>query len=479
MTDELETTTDVDVEDTDPEPMEPPPDPNAWRANLIKKDRGKGHKGHHRNVETYLLNHPAFKERLAYDEFSMQITWCKDAPWRGMGIKAGAQWTDDDTSRAIVAMNGDALDTSKDVVRDVVKLVAQRQSWHPIRQYLQSLEWDKTERLSTWLSTYLGAEDSEYTRAVARLWMLQCIQRVMEPGCPGKYCLTLEGPQNIGKSGALKILGGAHTLESELDIGSKESVMLMAGSWIIELPEGAILTRHSTEALKSFLGLRVDEIVPKYSNVKVAKPRQCSFAMTVNPDGGGYLSDQTGNVRFLIVKMTHVMFDELTRDRDQLWAEAHAAYMAGERPEIPEGVQEVFAEVAAEATKEDPWESSIARALTGTTETSISYVLREVLGVSEKAQEKRDSGRLGQVLTKLGFERSKRKEYFDGHRCYIWRREPEAAPQGVSMLPLSQAEQYAMDTLCGHGWQLTVHADGSRSLRQRETADVFCDLSNV
>jgi putative DNA primase/helicase len=474
---------DTNKDATEPtEQPQPKQDPDAWKLKLIKKDRGKGYKGNHKNVQSFLLHHPEMKGRLAYDEFRQRVVWDMCAPWpAGPLVQRGQPWSDEDTTQVLIAMNCMLMDSTREIVNACVPVIAKRKTVHPVREYLQSSPHDGTKRLDNWLHTYLGAEDTEYTRKVGRKWMIQAVRRVMEPGSPAKYILTLEGPQDIGKSAALRILGGQWFLESKIDIGSKEGSMILQGSWIAELAEGEILSRSSAESLKQFIGNRFDKFVPKYSNVEVERLRQTVFAMTVNPGGdGAYLSDATGNVRFWTVPMTQCRFEALEADRNQLWAEAFAAWKAGESCDPAEEDRELFAVEVQERVQVDPWEAAIARGLVGVTETSISYVLREVLKVSDKAQERKDAARLGRELSKLGFKRSVRRESYDEHRCYVWRRGQEVAGScAVQPLALGLAEASYVASLLREGWTERVLSDGRRVLTQ-EILDIhLCDMTGV
>ena len=58
-------------------------------------------------------------------------------------------------------------------IDDVIKIVANENRYHPVRDYLNSLVWDGTERIRYALHHFLGAEINEYTyerkwRAYAR-----------------------------------------------------------------------------------------------------------------------------------------------------------------------------------------------------------------------------------------------------------------------------------------------------------------------
>lgn len=65
---------------------------------------------------------------------------------------------------------------------DALKNVSMRNKFHPVRELLDSLTWDGKEHIRSLLPEYLGAEDSDYTYQVMRLWMLELFQE----------CISLE-----------------------------------------------------------------------------------------------------------------------------------------------------------------------------------------------------------------------------------------------------------------------------------------------
>ena len=67
------------------------------------------------------------------------------------------------------------------IAAQAVQTVARDRSFHPVRQYLESLKWDGVERLDSWLSIYVGAEDADYTRAVGARWLVSAVARVHRP----------------------------------------------------------------------------------------------------------------------------------------------------------------------------------------------------------------------------------------------------------------------------------------------------------
>src|SRR5690606_10951546 len=97
---------------------------------------------------------------------------------------------------------------TKTAVQDALESAAKLRTVHPVRSYLDSLQWDGEPRIATWLQRYLGADDAEYIRATGRWWLISAVARVMNPGCQADHLLVLEGPQGAGKSTAARILGG-------------------------------------------------------------------------------------------------------------------------------------------------------------------------------------------------------------------------------------------------------------------------------
>lgn len=225
----------------------------------------------------------------------------------------------------------------KDQVRALIEAEARQTAYHPVVEYLESAwqQWDRTPRLDTWLNTYLGVEQSEYSKYVGRWWMISAVARVMEPGCQVDHVLVLEGGQGIGKSTALRTLATRSEwfLDSDLDLHSKETAMLLRGKWIVEFAELGGMRKSDSERIKGFFTTHEDKFIPKFQNYENTFKRQCVFAATMNPHGT-YLNDEE-NRRFWTVKCNgmekfggQVDIAGIRRDLDQLWGEAKNEYAA-------------------------------------------------------------------------------------------------------------------------------------------------------
>ena len=64
--------------------------------------------------------------------------------------------------------------------------------------YLNSLQWDGTERIRYALHHFLGADTDEYTYEALKLFLMGAIRRVFRPGSKFEVMLCLVGGQGAG-----------------------------------------------------------------------------------------------------------------------------------------------------------------------------------------------------------------------------------------------------------------------------------------
>ena len=202
-----------------------------------------------------------------------------------------------------------------------------------VQDYLKNLTWDGTKRIDTLLTEYLGAEDNAYTRAVIRKSLVAAVARAMEPGVKWDYMPILAGPQGIGKSTFLQLLGKDWFSDSLQSFEGKDASEMIQGTWINEIGELTVLTRSETNAVKQFLSKKEDIFREAYGRKTGRFPRRCIFFGTSNDME--FLKDKTGNRRFWPVDLYTVIpvksvFNDLPSEIDQLWAEAFVAWEQGE-----------------------------------------------------------------------------------------------------------------------------------------------------
>ena len=279
---------------------------------------------------------------------------------------------------------------------------ARDRPFHPLRAYLKGLRWDGVKRVDRWLTTYLGAAETEYSRAVGSRWLISAVARIFRPGAKADCCLILEGPQGIRKSTALRTVAGEYFTDELADLGSKDAAMQTRGAWIIELSELDSLSHSEVSRIKAFMSRTTDRFRPPYGMRLVESPRQCVFAGTVNHST--YLRDETGGRRFWPVTCGCIAVETLARDRDQLWAEAKARFEAGSVwwLDTAELIQ-LASDQQVDRYEGDPWEEVIAPWIETKSSVSISEVLEKCLAKPQAQWTQTDKIRAARCLRAQGW----------------------------------------------------------------------------
>lgn len=315
------------------EPESTEPEDDSWRVDhLLHKVLKSGEIVTDQtsyNVTAILENHPLWKGSVRFNEVTKDVE-CLGGPISAKDIDSNQLLTAADNWLQV----NEALKIPSGEIKAQLLLVARRHGYDPLKDYLSTLKWDGTPRIDSWLETYCGArliendsDISEYVEKIGRRWLIAAVARGMSPGCKADCVLVLEGPQSAGKSTTLDILGGAWFADSPLVLTDKDSRMLAAQSWIIELAELSAMRSTEVEAQKAFFSTRSDKFRPPYGHKVEPFPRRCVFAGTTNIDN--YLKDTTGNRRYWPVYCEEFDLEGLSQVRDQLWAEAVVIYLAG------------------------------------------------------------------------------------------------------------------------------------------------------
>ncbi len=238
----------------------------------------------------------------------------------------GEAVTDIDEVRLAVELEhryGIAVDPR--AVGQVVEEVADAARYHPVVEYLQRLEWDKTPRLDRLLPDGFGSEDTELNRILGLRFAVGAVARAMEPGCKLDTMLVLQGPQGIRKSQGIRLLCGPDWFrDSDFDVQSKDAYAAIQGAWIYEIGEVEKWNRREQSVIKAFLSSQRDSYRPPYGRHLKEVPRTTVFAGSTNAET--FLEDVTGSRRFWPVAVTSVDLGWLGEHRDQLWAEAAWLY---------------------------------------------------------------------------------------------------------------------------------------------------------
>lgn len=367
----------------------------------------------------FLSHHVDWKGVIWIDEFANRIVKRMRCPIGNPG-----EWEPADDLRLGMWLSQQQdmklLVRAQETLTRAVVLAAQEHRFHPVREWISGLKWDKTPRLETWVSDWLGVEDSAYARLVARFWATAMVARVFEPGCDFKFMPILCGEQNIGKSRAMRALGGEWFADTPFDMRDKDAFQVLRGKWLYEMSELDSFNRAESTRAKSFIGSPSDNYRASYDSRNRDWPRQLLFVGTTNQHH--IFKDPTGNVRYWPLTIVEDIRVELVSElRQQLFAEAYMAYEAGAKY-VPTRQQERehFVVVQEEHEQRDPWLDVIEDYLVGKKSTTVVELLTSALSIDTgRIDDLRMVRRVQGALRKLNWRHRRLKS---GSRQYVYER---------------------------------------------------------
>lgn len=321
-----------------------------WESKLIRNDKTKAISNCTNNLILILENDPLLRN-IVYNELANDIEIVGEIAWP---VKSRF-WRDADDAQLICYINDKYGNFTKENYVNAVTKVVDDRSYHPIKQYLESLpEWDGTSRVETFLIDYFGAEDTPYSRAIIKKILVAAYMRIYHPGIKFDYIMVLNGPQGVGKSTAIAKLGMDWYSDSlsVSDMNDKTAAEKLQGYWILEIGELAGMKKADIDKVKAFISRQDDKYRASFGRRVNSHPRQCIFFATTN-EQNGYLRDNTGNRRFWPIKTPGTGSKkawELTSDEvKQIWAEVKVLAEKGESLFIDD---KLIAEAAEEAAQE-------------------------------------------------------------------------------------------------------------------------------
>ena len=307
---------------------------NKWLTKL-ETDRKGTYQATIDNVVLILENDPHLKRKIGLNEFSHSPVILGNLPWKKVkNAQDGDTWQDSDDAALRHYIEAIYEISAPSKISDALAIVQEKHRFHPIRDYLDSLSWDGLPRLDTLLIDYLGAEDTSYVRTVTRKAFAAATARIYQPGIKFDYMTVLVGPQGIGKSLILKLLGQRWFSDSLTTVQGKEAYEQLQGAWLVEMAELSATRKAEVESIKLFISKQEDIYRVAYGRRVSKFPRQCVFFGTTNDQE--FLRDKTGNRRFWPVDVgveerKKSLWKDLNQfEIDQIWAEAVQIWRDGE-----------------------------------------------------------------------------------------------------------------------------------------------------
>jgi predicted P-loop ATPase len=216
-------------------------------------------------------------------------------------------------------------------------------SYHPIQDYLEGLQWDGLPHIKRLASYFTDAHKNSCDAGgnvfykFFNRWMIGTVAKALD--YKQNVMFVLDGPQGIGKSYFVRWLASGVSphffLEKAINPQDKDDEVRLISKWIWEVAElGATARKTDREALKHFISVRQVTVRKPYGRYDVVKPALASLIGTIN-DEAGFLTDPTGNRRFLVCTIDKIDWNYLNNiDVDLVWAEAVNKYKTGQDGEF-------------------------------------------------------------------------------------------------------------------------------------------------
>ncbi len=223
------------------------------------------------------------------------------------------------------------LEVSKDRAADAATVVARRNAYHPVRDYLNGL--DTALRPEEWakIATMCLGTLCPWAQIHLQRQLIGLVARVIKPGCKLDTALVVHSPdQGIGKSTMWEALGGEWFSDSLGDLHNlKDDILQLHSAWIHEWGEiDAVVGKRESETLKKFLSARKDDVRKPYGRGVETLHRSCGIVGTTNRND--FIKDPTGNRRFPVITVSQVNLDWIENNRDAIWGSALHAFHAGD-----------------------------------------------------------------------------------------------------------------------------------------------------
>jgi hypothetical protein len=371
------------------------------------------------NVLAAVRRPDVIKRRLGVDRFlCAMMTSVDGGPW--------VRFTDDDYTR-VRSMLGHLgfKPVPPEMVKAAVKLVAKEHAFDSAIDWLDSLEWDGVERIDTFFPTFFGVADTPYTRAVGSYAWTALAGRCLEPGVKADMAPVLIGLQAAGKTTAVEALAPFNDADEsafvEINLTKKDEDIArsLRGKLVGEIAELRGLQSRDAESIKAWVSRRFEEWTPKYEEFGTRFARRLLLIGTGNKEG--FLDDETGERRWLPMRVGTVDVAGIRRDRDQLWAEAARRFRRA-------GVawQDAYELAKAEHSKfksTDVWDDAVGDWLgrdtmdgaagvpRGAGIVRVSEILQSALRIESGRQTRSDEMRIAKILTRFGFEKLDAPKY--------------------------------------------------------------------
>ncbi len=355
-----------------------------------------------------LLRAQAGEDRIRFNRFSQQIEM-------DGAVLEGAE-------RFYLSLAEQGFKVSKELAVDCLVQVAHEHPYDPVALYLEHVAATVAPAIIDNLATaYLRPEDGSFGAGptiydhMIRCTLIGAVRRALEPGCKHDTACVLMGEQGARKSSFWSALGGPFFSDALGDISSKDDLMVLHRSWVMEWAElDHIMGRKHAGQVKAFLSQATDLFRVPYGKATESFPRRGIIVGSTNRSTG-FLVDDTGNRRFWVIPTTRTETDPidtptLMAERDAIWSAAVHAYRAGEVNYLPPELATIVSRENEAYQIESPWlpavQEWLAKLVMGEAITT-ERILSQAIAKPTERQTRADQMAVADILRGLGYRRDR------------------------------------------------------------------------
>lgn len=295
-------------------------------------------------------------------------------------------------------------------------------SYNPIKDYFQSFNWDKKDRINS-LCQCINSDtgDFNYRLSLLQSWLLGIIESIYN-GEPNVLQLILAGKQNTGKSYFFKNLLPSKLLKyfglSQLDKG-KDDELLMCQLLMILDDEYSGKSKQDAKHLKRLQSAPSFNLRPPYGKKNEKLKRIATLCGTSNETQ--LLNDLTGNRRNIIFeiigKFNFNLYNGISKD--QLFAQLVSLHKQGVKAALSDSLIDQIQQhtegkhsevsIEAECIKNLFEPPAAADKFNFMNATAVKVIIEKATG------QKLNIGKLGKELTRLKYTKVQVKNIGSGY----------------------------------------------------------------
>src|SRR5262249_8881994 len=320
-----------------------------WRSRLKMPGANAScsYRGDIPNMSLALTYEPRLRGCFAWNDFRHRVEvirktpWCLDEWWEPENLTpVGCRALRD----ADIAELGNYLTQAYDfgacamqASRNAIHTTADRRIFDELTDWIDARpDWDGVVRLNTWLVTYAGADTQlhsvEYLALIGSKYIMQVLNRALNPGAKADYSLVFTAPQGFSKDRTLEAMFSPYYREGipSPRRNPADFARGIAGAIVAHAAEMSAWRKAEVEDQKAALTRCVDTDRPAYGYETRSYPRRTCLAFSTNDFE--FLQDGHGDRRYWPIATIREAIDieGLRRDRDQILAEALHRLRAGE-----------------------------------------------------------------------------------------------------------------------------------------------------